>query len=76
MTYDDILVERNFHLCQNPEFVKNFKLRYNRKDPKLFDSDCLNVLSESEVQVAELTQSFVENVAQPMITLDFEPIQP
>ena len=45
MTYGDILVERNFHLCQNPEFVKNFKLRYNRKDPKLFDSDCLNVLS-------------------------------
>lgn len=73
---DIIIVERNFHLCQNLEFVKNFKLRFNCQDPELFDSGCLNVLSESEVQVTELTQSFVQNVAQPMMTLDFEPLQP
>ena len=70
--YGEMLVERNFHLCQNSEFVKNFKLRFNCQDPKLFESDCINTLFESEVHVSHCIQRFVEEASQPMLPLDFD----
>jgi len=48
---NDLLIERNFHLCQNELFVSNFKNRFIANDPELLSNQHLDFFFEDETYI-------------------------
>ncbi len=53
-TRDEMLIERNFHLCQHEDyqfFVHNFKVRYEARDPTLFANPMFTEFLEDDTRI-------------------------
>jgi hypothetical protein len=45
---DNILTNRNPHLCTEHNFVENFKARYRAEDNKLLENKCFNFAVDND----------------------------
>ena len=67
----ELVVERNYHLCNHkdfPNFVQNFKTRYNAKDEYLLQNTCVRKILDDDTQLHKLHFSFIEQVSEPLTT--------
>lgn len=51
-----------------PNFVQNFKIRYNAKDEHFLQNTCVRKILEDDTQLSKLHFSFVEKVCEPVST--------
>lgn len=64
---DELLIERHYHLCSaNPDFVPNFKKRYNIMDPILLDNKNMIFQIDSDKEIDRSIQQFIREVSQPI----------
>lgn len=66
---DEILVERGFHLCSQPDqplFEHNFKIRYKAQDPRLLWNEHLLSFFEDDCQIPHILPEFMAEVSEPL----------
>lgn len=63
---DELLIERNAHLCTCKEFTSNFKQRFIANDPGLFDNSILNSFFEDDLTIDETLLHFQHSVKEPL----------
>ena len=66
---DEILVERGFHLCSQPDqplFEHNFKIRYKAQDPRLLWNEHLLSFFEDDCQIHHILPEFMAEVSEPL----------
>jgi hypothetical protein len=57
---DNLLIERNHHLChEHPMFEKNFKMRFAADDPDIYQDHRLNRVFDSEKELEKAKREFI-----------------
>ena len=60
---DELVIERNFHLCKcHPDFVPNFKARFEMQDPGLMSNPVLNYFFENDFEMDDMQWQFIMDV--------------
>ena len=60
----DLLIERNEHLCTNQKLVQNYKTRFKGLDDTLFNAPCLNFLFENEIMIRDAKNEWTHDLMQ------------
>lgn len=56
---DELVIERNHHLCGFQNFVENFKLRYQARDDLLLLNPCLKMFLKDDKDLDSVQMEFV-----------------
>ena len=66
---EEMLIERSKHMCNSvkyPEFVQNFKLRYQAFDDSLLKNVCVSLFLREDTFNHEFIRDFMHRISQPV----------